>query len=368
MTTAKRKLDSVQSDDSVPEPKRKHIYDISSSDESPAIPTSDLVFVDLTLDSDDDDDEDDENDNDEDIGEYDYEVDFGCAHGYYYEYCSHDDDGDDDEDDVGDDDEDDDEDDDGDDDGDDNREGGEAQIQDLTGVESDQLLDESSKALVDHLEELAVLPIDQDENLVRDQDQEVGKSPGTTAVQTPVSSTVSADGTDQNVSKPLESVLTAAELQFAARISGQSEALLASADTSDTRRGSSCTSGGCKSDDSLIQDERPADESDLRKMTALADKLLQSIRDISSELSEAVAINQSMHRQISRIAVRQKYPDPSTVNGKTSTQLPTSSTSSSDRLQRSLAKLEMVAKRNSYHMTSAANAAALILEEAESEL
>ncbi|KAJ2242207.1 hypothetical protein GGH97_004009, partial [Coemansia sp. RSA 475] len=312
MTTAKRKLDSVQSDDSVPEPKRKHIYDISSSDESPAIPTSDLVFVDLTLDSDDDDDEDDENDNDEDIGEYDYEVDFGCAHGYYYEYCSHDDDGDDDEDDVGDDDEDDDEDDDGDDDGDDNREGGEAQIQDLTGVESDQLLDESSKALVDHLEELAVLPIDQDENLVRDQDQEVGKSPGTTAVQTPVSSTVSADGTDQNVSKPLESVLTAAELQFAARISGQSEALLASADTSDTRRGSSCTSGGCKSDDSLIQDERPADESDLRKMTALADKLLQSIRDISSELSEAVAINQSMHRQISRIAVRQKYPDPST--------------------------------------------------------
>ncbi|KAJ2187966.1 hypothetical protein GGH18_003774, partial [Coemansia sp. RSA 530] len=110
------------------------------------------------------------------------------------------------------------------------------------------------------------------------------------------------------------------------------------------------------------------DESDLRKMTALADKLLQSIRDISSELSEAVAINQSMHRQISRIAVRQKYPDPSTVNGKTSTQLPTSSTSSSDRLQRSLAKLEMVAKRNSYHMTSAANTATRILEEAESEL
>ncbi|KAJ2434003.1 hypothetical protein IWW41_001723, partial [Coemansia sp. RSA 2522] len=110
MTTAKRKLDSVQSDDSVPEPKRKHVYDISSSDESPASPTSDPVFVDLTLDSDDDED--------------------------------------------------------------DNREGREAQIQDLTGVESDQILDESSKALVDRLEELAVLPIDQDENLVRDQDQE----------------------------------------------------------------------------------------------------------------------------------------------------------------------------------------------------
>ncbi|KAJ2224617.1 hypothetical protein IW143_000468 [Coemansia sp. RSA 520] len=306
MTTAKRKLDSVQSDDSVLEPKRQHVYDISSSDESPATLTSDLVFVDLTLVSDDD--------------------------------------------------------------GDDNREGGEAQIRDLTGVESNQLLDESSKALVDHLEELAVLPIDQDENLVRDQDQEVDKSPGTTAVQTPVSSTVSADGTDQTVSKPLESILTAAELQFAARISGRSEALLASADTSDTQRGSSCTSGGCKSDDSLIQGERPADESDLRKKAALTDKLLQFIRDISSELSEAAAINQSMHRQISHIAVRQKHPDPSTVNEKTSTQLPTSSTSSSDRLQRSLAKLEMVAKRNSYHMTSAANAAALILEEAESEL
>ncbi|KAJ2282723.1 hypothetical protein GGH14_001388 [Coemansia sp. RSA 370] len=306
MTTAKRKLDSVQSDDSVLEPKRQHVYDISSSDESPATLTSDLVFVDLTLVSDDD--------------------------------------------------------------GDDNREGGEAQIRDLTGVESNQLLDESSKALVDHLEELAVLPIDQDENLVRDQDQEVDKSPGTTAVQTPVSSTVSADGTDQTVSKPLESILTAAELQFVARISGLSEALLASADTSDTQRGSSCTSGGCKSDDSLIQGERPADESDLRKKAALTDKLLQFIRDIGSELSEAAAINQSMHRQISHIAVRQKHPDPSTVNEKTSTQLPTSSTSSSDRLQRSLAKLEMVAKRNSYHMTSAANAAALILEEAESEL
>ncbi|KAJ2277353.1 hypothetical protein J3F81_000981 [Coemansia sp. RSA 371] len=306
MTTAKRKLDSVQSDDSVLEPKRQHVYDISSSDESPATLTSDLVFVDLTLVSDDD--------------------------------------------------------------GDDNREGGEAQIRDLTGVESNQLLDESSKALVDHLEELAVLPIDQDENLVRDQDQEVDKSPGTTAVQTPVSSTVSADGTDQTVSKPLESILTAAELQFAARISGRSEALLASADTSDTQRGSSCTSGGCKSDDSLIQGERPADESDLRKKAALTDKLLQFIRDIGSELSEAAAINQSMHRQISHIAVHRKHPDPSTVNEKTSTQLPTSSTSSSDRLQRSLAKLEMVAKRNSYHMTSAANAAALILEEAESEL
>ncbi|KAJ2405312.1 hypothetical protein J3F80_004269 [Coemansia sp. RSA 2526] len=306
MTTAKRKLDSVQSDDSVPEPKRKHVYDISSSDESPASPTSDPVFVDLTLDSDDDED--------------------------------------------------------------DNREGREAQIQDLTGVESDQILDESSKALVDRLEELAVLPIDQDENLVRDQDQEVDKSPGTTAVQTPVSSTVSADGTDQTVSKPLESILTAAELQFAARISGRSEALLASADTSDTQRGSSCTSGGCKSDDSLIQGERPADESDLRKKAALTDKLLQFIRDIGSELSEAAAINQSMHRQISHIAVRQKHPDPSTVNEKTSTQLPTSSTSSSDRLQRSLAKLEMVAKRNSYHMTSAANTATRILEEAESEL
>ncbi|KAJ2139792.1 hypothetical protein IW136_002805, partial [Coemansia sp. RSA 678] len=307
MTTAKRKLDSVESDDCVPEPKRQHVYDISSSDESPATPTSDLIFVDLTLDSDDDKDGD--------------------------------------------------------------GEGRGIQIQDLTGAESSQLLDKSLKVLVDHMEELAVLPVGQDENLVRDQDQEVGESPDTTTVQTPVSSTVSAYETDQTVSKPLESILTAAELQSAAEISGQSEAPSESADTSNTRRGSSCTGGGgSKSDDSLIQGERLADESDLRKKAALTDKLLQSIRDISSELSEAVAINQSMHRRISRIAVRQKYPDPSTVNGKTSTQLPTGRASSSDRLQRSLVKLEMVAKRNSYHVTSAANTATRILEEAESEL
>ncbi|KAJ2266089.1 hypothetical protein J3F81_005605, partial [Coemansia sp. RSA 371] len=101
---------------------------------------------------------------------------------------------------------------------------------------------------------------------------------------------------------------------------------------------------------------------------ALADKLLQFIRDISSELSEAVSINQSMYRKISRIATRQKYSDPSTINGDPSAQLPISSASGSDKLQRSLAKLEIVAMHNNDRAKRAANTAARILEEAEAEL
>ncbi|KAJ2126370.1 hypothetical protein IW147_000118 [Coemansia sp. RSA 720] len=233
MVKLKRMHDIFQSYDSVPASKRQHVYDISSSDEAPATPISDLVFVDLTLDSDGNDEDDDEKER-------------------------------------------------------------EVLIQDQTRVESNQILDRSSTVLVDHHAEPAVFPIDQTENLVQKQDQKVEESPDTTTVQTPVSSTVSADETDQIVSKPLESILTAAELLVTVEIGGQSGAPSESADTSDTRRDSSCTSSGSKSDDSLIQEERLTSKSDLRKMTALNDKLLQSIRDISSELSEVVAINQSM--------------------------------------------------------------------------
>ncbi|KAJ2563729.1 hypothetical protein GGH12_002425 [Coemansia sp. RSA 1822] len=281
--TVKRKLDILQSDDTTP--------------------ISDIVFVDLTLDSDGNDEDDDEK---------------GCQ----------------------------------------------AQIQHLTRVENNQILDKSSIVLVDHHAEPAVFPIDQTENLVQKQDQKVDESPDTTTVQTPVSSTVSADETDQTVSKPLESILTAAELLVTAEIGGQSDAPSESADTTDTLQDSSCTSSGSKSDGRVIQDERLTDESDIRKKAALTDKLLQSIRDISSELSEAVTINQFMQRRISRIATCQKYPDPSTVNGKTSTQPPISR----ERHQRSLVKLDMVAKRNNYHLKSAVNTAARILEEAEAEL
>ncbi|KAJ2501543.1 hypothetical protein GGH96_001864 [Coemansia sp. RSA 1972] len=312
--TVKRKLDSIQSDDCVPPPKRHHVYDLSSSNETLATPISNPYFVDLTLDSDDDDDDDYDDDNDDD-----------------------------------------------------NDMGSQAQIQDMAGMESSQLLDKSSIVLVNHLEELAVLPIDQAEN--QTQDQEVEEScDTTTTVQTPVSSTFSAEDTAQTVSKPLESILTVAELSFAAEIDGRCNALSESADTSDTRRDSSCTSSGGKSDDSSIRDEKLTDESDLRKKAALADKLLQSIREISSELSEAVTINQSMHRKISRITTRQKYPGSSTVNGKTSTQLPTGSSGSNDRLRRSLGKLEMAAMRNNDCVKNAANTAARILEEAEAEL
>ncbi|KAJ1857061.1 hypothetical protein LPJ76_002021 [Coemansia sp. RSA 638] len=301
--TVKRKLDILQSDDSVPPLKRQHVYNLSNSDETPATPISDIVFVDLTLDSDGNDEDDDEK---------------GCQ----------------------------------------------AQIQHLTRVENNQILDKSSIVLVDHHAEPAVFPIDQTENLVQKQDQKVDESPDTTTVQTPVSSTVSVDETDQTVSKPLESILTAAELLVTAEIGGQSDAPSESADTTDTLQDSSCTSSGSKSDGRVIQDERLTDESDIRKKAALTDKLLQSIRDISSELSEAVTINQFMQRRISRIATCQKYPDPSTVNGKTSTQPPISR----ERHQRSLVKLDMVAKRNNYHLKSAVNTAARILEEAEAEL
>ncbi|KAJ2540814.1 hypothetical protein GGF49_004165 [Coemansia sp. RSA 1853] len=247
---------------------------------------------------------------------------------------------------------------------DDDEKGCQAQIQHLTRVENNQILDKSSIVLVDHHAEPAVFPIDQTENLVQKQDQKVDESPDTTTVQTPVSSTVSVDETDQTVSKPLESILTAAELLVTAEIGGQSDAPSESADTTDTLQDSSCTSSGSKSDGRVIQDERLTDESDIRKKAALTDKLLQSIRDISSELSEAVTINQFMQRRISRIATCQKYPDPSTVNGKTSTQPPISR----ERHQRSLVKLDMVAKRNNYHLKSAVNTAARILEEAEAEL
>ncbi|KAJ2410873.1 hypothetical protein J3F80_000229 [Coemansia sp. RSA 2526] len=310
-TTVKRKLDILQSDDSVPAPKRPHVYGLSSSNESPVSPITNLYFVDLTLDSDDDDDDD-----------YD----------------------------------------------DDNYMGSQGQIQDPTRVESNQLLDKSSIILVDHLEE-DILPIDQAENQTQDQDQEFDDSCGTNiTVQTPVSSTVSADETDQTVSKPLESILTAAELPFAAEIGGQSNAPSESADTSDTLQDPPCTSSGSKSDDSLVHGKELTNESDLCKKAALADKLLQFIRDISSELSEAVSINQSMYRKISRIATRQKYSDPSTINGDPSAQLPISSASGSDKLQRSLAKLEIVAMHNNDRAKRAANTAARILEEAEAEL
>ncbi|KAJ2477929.1 hypothetical protein IWW56_004034 [Coemansia sp. RSA 2131] len=300
--TVKRKLDILQSDDSVPPPKRQHVYNLSNSDETPATPISDIVFVDLTLDSD---------GNDED-----------------------------------------------------DEKGSQALIQDQTRVENNQTLDKSSIVLVDHHAEPAVFPIDQTENLVQKQDQKVDESPDTTTVQTPVSSTVSADETDQTVSKPLESILTAAELLVTVEIGGQSDAPSESADTSDSLQDSSCTSSGSKSDGRVIQDNKLTNESDICKKAALTDKLLQSIRDISSELSEAVTINQSMQRRISRIAICQKYPDPSTVKGKTSTQLPIGG----ERHQRSLVKLDMVAKRNNYHLKSAANTAARVLEEAEAEL
>ncbi|KAJ2196130.1 hypothetical protein IW139_005387, partial [Coemansia sp. RSA 353] len=74
-----------------------------------------------------------------------------------------------------------------------------------------------------------------------------------------------------------------------------------------------------------------------------------------------------MYRKISRIATRQKY-SPSTINGDPGAQLPISSASGSDKLQHSLAKLEIVAMHNNDRAKRAANTAARILEEAETEL
>ncbi|KAJ2338030.1 hypothetical protein GGF43_006972, partial [Coemansia sp. RSA 2618] len=153
----------------------------------------------------------------------------------------------------------------------------------------------------------------------------------------------------------------------AAKDGGWSEGLTDSAAAEGIRQ--SPSSNG--SDATVSQDNQSTDELFFRKKAALADKLLESIRYMHTELLQAVNANESMSRKAFRLLHRQTYQDTSTDDASFSTQPAASSpfgSGSNGRLLHSLEKLKAAAQHNGDRVGRIANVAEQVLDEADAAL